>query len=131
MDILLKENYSKMSYPFASTNMNQKPTVDLTRAEVQVETIIQKHYELNWCGMWRQIVVKQACGSPVYKHIAARSHVFKVYRTARMVNRYLMASSATCISQHHEYQALQRPFPPLFLLFPLHYHYHHHLFFFF
>jgi len=40
MHILLKENYSKMSYPFASTNMNQKPTVDLTSAEVQVETII-------------------------------------------------------------------------------------------
>jgi len=40
MYILLKENYSKMSYPFVSTNMNQKPTTDLANVEVQVETIL-------------------------------------------------------------------------------------------
>jgi hypothetical protein len=54
-----------MSYPFASTNTNQKPTTDLANVDVQVETILEKHYKLNWCGMWRQILVKQACGRPV------------------------------------------------------------------
>jgi hypothetical protein len=67
--------------------------------------------------MWRQILVKQACGSPVYIHIAPRSNVFKVYRTARMVNRYLVACSAACISRHYEYQALRLPFLPLFFFF--------------